>query len=302
MSEVWRRRVWAMADRTDAADRLALLALAELADAGGACRTGQRRLARMCGVGIRAVQATLGRVEAAGYLAVERVAGEANTYRLRGERIVGEAIPGDAVDAGAAASVGGAVDDGGGDGVRDGGRGAASDGRGSAAGDGAGGAAGDGGGPRAATPPAYSAPTTLKDMQHAQASGDGQAGEPARLGEVVGGATTAAVGTEGLTGLLRARGVDAPVATRLAEDHPDRVRPLVERFDRERAEKALGPGWLVSAIRGGWSAGAPTDGAAPGRLLTYAEMLHACERTGVTTDDFEAVPRPGQRPLWRRRD
>lgn len=293
MSEVWRRRVWAMADRTDAADRLALLALAELADAGGACRTGQRRLARMCGVGVRAVQATLGRVEAAGYLAVERVAGGASTYRLRGERIVGEAVPGDAVDAGTAASVGGAVGDGGGDDVRDGGRGAA--------GDGAGGAAGAGGGPQSATPPACSAPHALEDMQHAGASGDGQAGEPARLGEVA--ATAATAGTEGLTGLLRARGVDAPVATRLAEEHPDRVGPLVERFDRERVEKALGPGWLVSAIRGGWSAGPPAgDGAALGRLLTYVEMLHACERTGVTTDDFEAVPRPGQRPLWRRCD
>lgn len=292
MSEVWRRRVWAMADRTDAADRLALLALAELADAGGACRTGQRRLARMCGVGVRAVQATLGRVEAAGYLAVERVAGEANTYRLRGERIAGEAMPGDAVGAGTTASVGGEVGDGGGDDVRDG--------RGSAASEGSGGAAGAGGGPRAATPPAYFAPHALKDMQHAQASGDSQAGEPARLGEVPGGVTAAAAGIEGLTGLLRARGVDAPVATRLAEEHPDRVRPLVERFDRERAEKAMGPGWLVSAIRGGWSAGAPKGEAPPGRLLTYAEMLHACERTGVTTDDFEAVPRPGQRPLWRR--
>jgi len=281
-----------MADRTDAADRLALLELAELADAGGACRTGQRRLARMCGVGVRAVQATLGRVEAAGYLAIERVAGEANTYRLRGERIVGEAVLGDAVDAGTTASVGGAVGDGGGDDVRDGRRSAASDG--------AGGAAGAGGGPRAATPPAYSAPHALKDMQHAQASGDGQAGAPARLGEVAGGATAAAAGIEGLAGLLRSRGVDAPVATRLAEEHPDRVRPLIERFDHERAEKALGPGWLVSAIRGGWSAGAPQGEAGPGRLLTYAEMLHACERSGVTTDDFEAVPRPGQRPLWRR--
>lgn len=291
MSELWRRRVWAMVDRTDAADRLALLALAELADAGGACRTGQRRLARMCGVGVRAVQATLGRVEAAGYLAVERVAGEANTYRLQGERIVGEAVPGDAVDAGAAASVGGAVGDGGGDDVRDAGRGEV--------GDGTGGAADGGGGPRATTPPAYSAPHALKGMQHAQASGDGQAGKPARLAEAAGGAAAAA-GIEGLTGLLRARGVDAPVATRLAEEHPDRVRPLVGRFDRERAEKALGPGWLVSAIRGGWSTGAPKGEAASGRLMTYAEMLHACERSGVTTDDFEAVPRPGQRPLWRR--
>ena len=138
-------------------------------------------------------------------------------------------------------------------------------------------------------------------MQHAgRASGDGQAGEPARLVEAAGG-VTAAAGTEGLTGLLRARGVDAPVATRLAEEHPDRVGPLVERFDRERAEKALGPGWLVSAIRGGWSAGPLAGGEAIPRLMTYAEMLHACERTGVTTDDFEAVPRPGQRPLWRRR-
>ena len=291
MSEVWRRRVWAMADRTDAADRLALLALAELADAGGACRTGQRRLARMCGVGVRAVQATLGRVEAAGYLAVERVAGEANTYRLRGERIVGEAVPGGAVDAGAAVSIEGDVSDGGGDDVRAGRRRAADDG--------AGGAAGAGGGPRAATPPAYSAPHALKDMQHTQESGDGQAGKPARLVDAAG-EGTAAAGIEGLTGLLRARGVDVPVATRLAEKHPDRVRPLVERFDRERAEKALGPGWLVSAIRGGWSAGAPQGEAVPGRLMTYAEMLHACERTGVTTNDFEAVPRPGQRPLWRR--
>ncbi len=290
MSEVWRRRVWAMADRTDAADRLALLALAELADAGGACRTGQRRLARMCGVGVRAVQATLGRVEAAGYVGVDRVAGEANTYQLLDERIVGE---GRAPDAGGGVAVGGVVHDGGGGDARGGGRGDVETVPRRVG--------GDGGGPRAATPPAYSAPDALKDMQHAGrgAWGDGSVGESARLGVALEAAGAAAVG-KGLSEMLRARGVDGPVATRLAEAHPDRVRGLVERFDRERADKALGPGWLVSAIRGGWSAG-PQGEAAAGRLLTYAEMLHACERSGVTTDDFEAVPRPGQRPLWRRR-
>jgi len=94
--------------------------------------------------------------------------------------------------------------------------------------------------------------------------------------------------------------VDRPVAVRLVRRYPERVGPTVARFDTEGAGGSpKGPGWLVAAIRDGYATGGAGRG---GPLLTYAEMLAACDRQGVTTDAFEPVPQPGgQKPLWRRK-
>lgn len=91
--------------------------------------------------------------------------------------------------------------------------------------------------------------------------------------------------------MLTARGVSVATARSLAAAHPERVGPMCERFDAGR----YGPGWLVAAIRDGYAA-LPSGG-----LLTYQEMLRSCEREGLTTDGFEAVPVAGEKPRWRRR-
>lgn len=99
---------------------------------------------------------------------------------------------------------------------------------------------------------------------------------------------------DALLGALTRRGVDRPVALRLVRRHPERVAPTVERFD---AEGGHTPGWLVAAIRDGYTAGGGRSGA----LLSYPEMLAVCDREGVTTEAFEVVPQPdGRKPLWRR--
>ncbi|MFN3597284.1 MAG: hypothetical protein ACK41D_08440 [Rubricoccaceae bacterium] len=79
------------------------------------------------------------------------------------------------------------------------------------------------------------------------------------------------------------------------------MAPAVARFD---AEGGHAPGWLVAAIREGYTA----VGGRGTPLLSYAEMLAACDREGITTEAFEAVPQPGgngdgtsPKPLWRRK-
>lgn len=85
------------------------------------------------------------------------------------------------------------------------------------------------------------------------------------------------------------------MALRLVRRHPERVAPAVARFD---AEGGHAPGWLVAAIREGYTA----FGGQVAPLLNYTEMLAACDREGITTEAFEAVAQPGgQKPLWRRK-
>ncbi len=95
---------------------------------------------------------------------------------------------------------------------------------------------------------------------------------------------------------LVARGVEATVARRLATaSAPSAVEALVERFDREGGHT---PGWLVAALRDGYGASAPAGGG----LMSYAEMLAECDRTGRRTSAYEAVHVEGEaKPLWRRR-
>jgi len=75
--------------------------------------------------------------------------------------------------------------------------------------------------------------------------------------------------------LLTARGVDEPVARRLAGRHDaERIAALVRRFDAENADGAgHTPGWLVAALREGYAVHAPKHH--PERLLTYDEAREA---------------------------
>lgn len=112
----------------------------------------------------------------------------------------------------------------------------------------------------------------------------------------------AAAFDEGLVSLLASTGIDRPVAERLAAAHPDRIGPMVERFEAERPGS---PGWLVRAIEENYQP-KRTKPSGP-QLLTHAEMLARWKQrggngeTGRRTEDwFETLDTPdGKR--WRER-
>lgn len=70
------------------------------------------------------------------------------------------------------------------------------------------------------------------------------------------------------------------MAAKLAAEFTPRVIPLVQRFDAERgAGNPLGPGWLVTAIKEGWS----TQAAGADKLLTFQEACDHNDRYGGPT-------------------
>lgn len=292
MSLRWMSAVFA-APEPQGTDRLMLLALADNANDEGVCWPGVETLQRKCGLGTRrAAEKALRRVEewserapvGCVRLRVEERAGRSSVYHL-------ELSTAPEPQDGSEPQDGGERQDGGTPERRDGPTPEPQDGPAPER--------GDGGGPNARTGEPSENPH-LNPQQHASPA----RGRAHRLGDVLpspgGGADAAAAflkedeGDALLCSLTR-RGVDRPVALRLVRRHPERVAPAVARFD---AEGGHAPGWLVAAIREGYTAG----GGRGTPLLSYAEMLAACDREGITTEAFEAVPQPGaQKPLWRRK-
>ena len=273
-------------------DRLLLLALADTANDAGVCWPSVGTLQRKCGLASRrAAEKALRRVEAWS----ERVArggAEAGCVWLRVEERVGHSSLYRLVLAGATPEPG------------DGGTPEPQDGPTPEP--------WDGGPPNARTDePSLNPHLNPQQQQRPEARRPAPPlrtrGTVCRIGDVLprpgaspeGTAHAAAAflggGEEDAVLALARRGVDRAVARRLARQHPERIAPAVERFDSERG-KPKGPGWLVAAIREGYA------GAATAPLLSYAEMLAVCDREGVTTAAFEAVPQgAGAKPLWRRK-
>jgi hypothetical protein len=102
--------------------------------------------------------------------------------------------------------------------------------------------------------------------------------------------------------LLVRRGVDRPVAEELERSHgAESVREAVALYDERRRgpKPPNGPGWLVAAIRRGFSGAAKSKEA----LLAHGEMLRWCEANGGLhrTAEFEPVSVEAGHVLFRRR-
>lgn len=281
MSIAWMTRVWAGGEPTEAADRLLMLALADNANDAGVCWPSIATLARKCAVGRRALIDTLGRLEAAGFLVVVRTSGKGNVYRL----------------------VAGAV------GTREGDRTGADDDTGAPV------RTGGREVPRTG-PVQRAAPEPSENPQHKQQQPARPM--PERRGAAVpaGTAVTAAVirlkeganrqgdpveaETADAAAMLTGRGLDAGPALALARKHgASAVRGACGRFDADAASgRGHTAGWLVAALRDGYASG---DGHRGSALLTYAAMLDATAREGTRTSDYEAVPQPQGKPMWRRK-
>lgn len=299
MSLRWMSAVFA-ASEPRGTDRLMLLALADNANDEGVCWPSVETLQRKCGLGTRrAAEKALRRVEAwstrapAGCvrLRVEERAGRSSVYHLDLSDDPPVAVPAPESGDGPEPQAGGERQDGRSLEREDG---PASERR--------------DGGPSNRRTGEPSMNPHLNPQQHAAHARSDVRGDGIRsIGDVLppsgDGATAAAFLREdegdALLRTLTSRGVDRPVALRLVRRYPERIAPIVERFDAERGRGTpKGPGWLVAAIREGYAVG----GSRSAPLLSYAEMLAACDREGVTTDAFEAVPQPdGQKPLWRRK-
>ena len=87
----WSNLIWASPEPREAADRLCLLALADHANEKGFCWPSQARLGRKCGVSKRAIQYTLGRLEAGGYIRVEHRSGRPSLYWILEDALTPEA-------------------------------------------------------------------------------------------------------------------------------------------------------------------------------------------------------------------
>ncbi len=227
MSIALMTRVWATAEPREAVDRLMLLALADNANDAGVCWPSVPTLARKCGVEKRAALDTLGRLEDAGHLVIERWSGRGNVYHLP--------CASGAVRRTGAASRTGAAD-----------------------------ATGTGAvrrtGPVQPTAPEPS--ENPKKNPHSNNSPTRGASKAARNGRVVVGEGRS--GSEESFETIRPervssglhvdalvdRGVTAPVAERLAVDFGERIDAAIAAFDRNGT---VGPGWLVRAVENGWA-------------------------------------------------
>lgn len=102
--------------------------------------------------------------------------------------------------------------------------------------------------------------------------------------------------------VLVRRGVDRSVAEELVAEHGvEAVHRAAHLYDeRRRSPKPPhGPGWLVAALRRGFSGESKSRGA----LLTHREMLDWCEANGglTRTAEFETVTVEEGGVLFRRK-
>ena len=281
MSILWMTRVFESSE-PQGTERLMLLALADNANDQGVCWPSMRHLASKCALGgVRAARKVVARLEAEGFVRREEVPGKVTRYHLLSTRLCTSGHTPERPGRGKRQPRNG------GTGVK--GRDPGTVGPGT---------------PEQRDRGPRNGGTSEPSMNHQEkqqhAHTRTRAKGPKPLADVVD-ATAAGlkenvlVVNDAMT-LLLERGVDEAVAVRLAGAWPERVAALCERFD---AEGGHGPGWLVRAIEDGWAA---RTGAKKGRgLLTYREMLDVCDRTGASTDEFEAVPQVAGKPLWRRK-
>lgn len=295
MSLAWMSRVWASERPRRSTHRLLLLALADNANDEGVCWPSVATLGRKCATDDRRTMLRqLAWLETEGFLERERRVGRSTVYRLLMERLGDGAQPaGDRVPPGDAEPTGGAAPMG-------------EEPRGGRAPTGGGVAAHPPMGDGAPTPPVALRPP--KPSENPQKNPQ-QQHPTARVRLVVPGAEGQAPDAavmrereEDAVELLVRRGVDRPVAEELERAHSaGSVREAVALYDERRRgpKPPNGPGWLVAAIRRGFSGAAKSKEA----LLEHGEMLRWCEANGGLhrTAEFEPVSVEAGHVLFRRR-
>ena len=294
MSLAWMSRVWESERPRRSSHRLLLLALADNANDEGVCWPSIRTLCRKCATSDRrTVLRQLDWLEAEGFVAREKRPGRSTVYHLRpgalGSGLVstgGTSPTGDGGPTGEVPPTRVTVPTGGG---------VAS---GPQVGDGAPTS------PVAVRPPEPTEnPHLNPQQQNPPRAANGHPNDAVPLRAVVGPA--AAVmneeGGEDALPLLVRRGVDRPVAEELAAAHgAEAVRRAVGLYDeRRRGPKPPGgPGWLVAALRRGFSGASGS----PSALLTHRQMLDWCEANGGLrrTAEFEPVKVEEGQVMFRR--